>query len=633
MKANAKSLRFLGASPQKITVPFFQRRYVWEESNWQELYENIRDSNIKPFLGSIIIKHLNTINPSEAIIVDGQQRLTTLTLLSKAIFDSLPVNNNEGVRNSVQNFLFYRINASHTFDKSFVKISHSKADAPDYNKVICAGLLNSDILDPNTLIDSNSNILKCYIFFRDKLETLTDEEKMQLHDNLFNENREMIVLVELDENDVNEQSIFDSINRTGVRLNGADIIKNFLFQKLLDTCENQREYVYSIYDKYWGEYFYQNGDFDNLWDKERNFGNNQRTNLEFLLYCVAIIRWGWNDKVFSDLPSVYKLKTDEYTFDEFVDLVKEINNYAKIFYDKILEMQRRIPSEEPVLFSFKDFQSRFLLILEKFGVQMFYPYVLSELLKYENKLKEIHQGTFNHAERESRKALATECLRNNFNLLESFIIRNRIARKSVSDYATRCSTLIRNDISLIRNWISNDSDLKNEGISKLLNDVNNDTAKMILFIIELYLRSGQGEDINELQYKYSLEHILPKSWQTHWWNVPVINERGKKMSNAQGNPLRGFREADVKAYRDSYITSIGNMTLLTKNLNASIKNSDFKKKIDGDKKSGGYKKHTSLKITRLLVDAYNRGDKVWDERHIRIRKEMIMDLIYEIWPE
>ena len=89
MKAEAKSLRFLGESPQKLSIPFFQRGYVWGESNWEELLKSLEDEDSKPFLGSIIIKNVYRENPSEAQVIDGQQRLTTLTLLSKAIFDTL----------------------------------------------------------------------------------------------------------------------------------------------------------------------------------------------------------------------------------------------------------------------------------------------------------------------------------------------------------------------------------------------------------------------------------------------------------------------------------------------------------------------------------------------------------------
>jgi hypothetical protein len=635
MKAEAKSLRFLGESPQKITVPFFQRRYVWEESNWQELFDNVSDSQSKPFLGSIIIKTIPGQNPSEAVVVDGQQRLTTLTLLAKVIYDSLNEAENEGVKSDIKNFLFYKINSADPFRCSDVKLCHSKSDSGDYNYLIRAGLLNDTIIDPNTLIDMNSNILKCYKFFSDQIRDKSDDFKKQLHNNLFNEDRKMIVLVTLDEIDVNEQSIFDSINRTGVRLNSADIIKNFLFQKCLDKCNGNRESVYKVYDENWGDYFYLSNGFENLWDKERSFGNNQRTNLEFLLYCVAIIKWGWSDRVFSDLPSVYRSETSEYTFDNFIDLIKDIRRYAKIFYDNVLDLQRKLASEEPVLFSYREYKARFLLILEKFGVQMFYPYIVKAIADNSKEIHLIEQSNISVTEKNSRLQQLDCQFKSELNKLESFIVRNRILKNNVSDYASKCSALIHreNGISPISNWFQQDSDLKNSGIARYLDEVNSDTAKMLLFNIELYLSRGAGDDINELIYKYSLEHIMPKTWTTYWSGVQIVNEEGRILSfNGNNNPLT-IQDQEAIAYRNSFLNNIGNMTLLTKALNSAIKNSVYSSKVEGIGNIGGYSTHTSLKITRMLVTAYQQGETTWNELNIRARKNYFMSIISQLWPE
>ena len=86
MKAEAKSLRFLGES-NKLSVPFFQRRYVWTEDNWIELIESIENTEVTPFLGSLILKEQSG---NEFSVIDGQQRLTTITILAKSIYDSLP---------------------------------------------------------------------------------------------------------------------------------------------------------------------------------------------------------------------------------------------------------------------------------------------------------------------------------------------------------------------------------------------------------------------------------------------------------------------------------------------------------------------------------------------------------------
>jgi hypothetical protein len=533
-------------------------------------------------------------------------------LLAKSLFDSIDTKTHGGVRSSIENFLFYRVNSADDFSKSFVKICHSMTDASDYNKIIRAGLLDEETIDINTLIVGSSNILKCYVFFREKVNNLPIATKIQLFNNLFNVDRKMIVLVTLDENDVNEQSIFDSINRTGVRLNSADIIKNYLFQKCLDLCGDQKTSVIEIYNNYWGEYFYKNNGIENFWDLERSFGNNQRTNLEFLLYCVSIIEWGLTEKSFSDLPSVFKSKTEDYSYDDFVRLIKNIYEYAKIFYDKILVLQKNIPSDDPMIFSFKNYENRFLLMLEKFGVQMFYPYVLYSI----------------------RNSTNSEDLKGKLKKLESFIVRNRIAKKSVSDYSSKCSSLIHdpNRNSLIRNWFAQDNDLSDDGISNKLNDVKNDTAKMILFIIELYLRNSKNEDVPGLQYKLSLEHIMPQNWERSWKTTPIIDENGNKLTDTNGKAIPPTSDIEAENYRKSYINNIGNMTLLTSSLNSTLKDSMFEKKMGDGSKPGGYMDHSSLKITRFLINSYQKGDKVWDEAHIVERKRKLLNYILLIWP-
>lgn len=610
MKAEAKSLWFLGQAPQKIIVPFFQRRYVWEESNWKELYDNVSNTESKPFLGSIILKELRKSNPSEAIIVDGQQRLTTLTLLAKSLFDSIDTNKYTGVKSSIENFLFYKINSADDFTKSNVKICHSLTDSSDYNRIIRAGLLDEK-LDFDSLIIKPSNIAKCYLYFKQIVDKLSEPEKINLFNNLFNEDRKMLVLIMLEENDVNEQSIFDAINRTGVRLNSADIVKNYLFQRCLDLCNGKHEDVIKIYNSNWGEYFYCSKHVSNLWDNERAFGNNSKTNLEFLLYCFSIIKWGITERSFSDLPSVFKFKTYEFKYEDFISLVQEINAFAKIFYDRILILQQKILSDEPIIFSFNDFENRFLLMLEKFGVQMFYPYVL-----------------FSFHNSKSKEELSLRLKK-----LESFIIRNRIAKKSVSDYANKCSELIHNPngISVINRWYEQDSDLSDLGINNKLNDVKSDTAKMVLFNIELYLRSSKKEDVPGLHYKLSLEHIMPQNWERNWKKVQVIDERGVNLTDKEWNPISPYSLDDVVSFRKNHINNIGNMTLLTSSLNSAIKNSDYEVKM-GDGISAGYIANSSLKITKMLTDSYKSGDKVWDEAHIIKRKKLMLEHILKIWP-
>ncbi len=90
MKASEKSLTFL-RNQVIYDVPYFQRGYVWDEYNWEGIWAELTAERSDSFLGSIILKKDDSpyLNRSVAhkTIIDGQQRLTTLTILLRAMLD------------------------------------------------------------------------------------------------------------------------------------------------------------------------------------------------------------------------------------------------------------------------------------------------------------------------------------------------------------------------------------------------------------------------------------------------------------------------------------------------------------------------------------------------------------------
>ena len=80
MDAKAKSFTFLSNEGQ-ITVPFFQRGYVWDKDNWETLLGDLLNTTRGHFLGSLILKQQRAASgePKEVLVIDGQQRLTTLS--------------------------------------------------------------------------------------------------------------------------------------------------------------------------------------------------------------------------------------------------------------------------------------------------------------------------------------------------------------------------------------------------------------------------------------------------------------------------------------------------------------------------------------------------------------------------
>lgn len=608
MEAKEKSLiEVFGSGPQKLIVPFFQRRYVWEEENWDELLNTIEENDdIKVFLGSIIIKWGENREPSEATIVDGQQRLTTISILTKAIYDEFDASTKENVKSILQSVLFYKRNTTDPVEKSEIKIEHSRVDREDYNFIIRKGVFDNDNVDMEVIKDRcTGQIGRCYVYYRNLLHNKSQEEISKIFNTMYNDKNKMLVRIMLQENDVNEQSIFDTINRAGSRLSTADIIKNNIFKGFIESCNNDAhllEEVNRIYDEKWDKLFYSSTG-DNVWDKERRFGNVSRNNLEFLLYCVACIRWakeGTND--FSNkLEVVYTKELQNYFFQDYKDLINDINCYAVIFRDCVCELSEIMNSKDKTrcereYFSYNQHIRRLLLILEIFGVQMFYPYVLKIL-------KDAHVDFNNTDLIKQAKAL------------ETFVVRRRIVGSSVSDYATKCNLILNKGVEQLFSRVGDkEISISDAEIKSRLTKVNNETAKMLLFWIELS-RKNKNSDIDGLTYTYTLEHIMPQKWKENW---TVPNEQIEE--------------------RQTHISDLGNLTLVKNSLNIIVRNSNFKTKIEGIPANGkrkareGYKGNISLAITEEIVEYYDNGNKIWDEKAIDERRIRLSEEIIELWP-
>lgn len=616
MQADAKTLRFLGEG-KKLTVPFFQRTYVWDKSNWEELLISFDSIDTTPFLGSIILKDITSpLSPDEKMIIDGQQRLTTITILSKALYDTLPqeIRSGSGIETDLRSFLFYTDNASDGFYESHVKIKHSRLDDAAYQAVITAGLFpGKQAIDYDTINKSSSPIYQCYKYYMDTLKSRSVDELKTLHDAMFSKERNVLVLIELERNDINEQSIFDTINRAGVRLSTADIIKNNLFKLCLDKCDEVNETeddVGKLYDQNWNQLFYADENARRRWDDKRIFGNVERTNLEFLLYCVATIKWGKDKDIFSQLEKVYSDNIEEYSYKQLTNLVEEIRRYGELFKTWILDFEASLSSPDTMPhFKHAGYVSRLLLILERFGVQMFYPYVLKRMADVDCNFED---GSLAH----------------DFSVLESFVVRRRLSGRGVTDYAIKCNQMLREEDglknALISELISEDSSTNDRSfVANAARIKNRETAKIILFCIELYRRNDPKYDINALQYNYTLEHVIPQKWEANWSSVPIYTEDGAIFSGS---------DEEGRLVRNAAVHSLGNMILLRDKLNTSVSNNSFEQKINGNEKYSGYREYASLLLAREIVEEYDNGQSEWNEKRIRDRLHTLMEEALMIWP-
>lgn len=597
MKAEAMSLTFLGTEGL-VKIPFFQRGYVWDITNWEEILTELLDFEKSHFLGSLILKQQKrqTGKPNEVLVIDGQQRLTTLSVLLRAIYNSFDEETQKNCESSLRNYLFFKKNQTDKY--YFVKIEHSKIDKKYFQKVICNDITEDEyngivIENPVTKTQSIHNkVLQCFKYFTEKLKEIDEQKRIDLFNRLLDQDNKILVIIDLSEKE-DEQAIFDTINSAGVRLSSADIIKNALFQKALDLFDNTEE-VETLYKEKWENVFSTDEDAINFWDTPRATGRLMRDNIEILLHSISVIKGFFDpDKhTLSDLSSLYKNYISKISKDDLKKFVEEISKYAKIFREKILVFN------ESTLFNYQDYYTRLFHILGVCEISTFHPYILSLFFKYDSNetklLEELHK-------------------------IETLVVRRMITKSETKSYNKMCKEFIKDNSAI-------DSKLAeqiNDEVKNGLTSIGNKNATLLLFWVELYRRANDNkQSVKELKYNYSLEHLMPQKWEEYWNNVAVVD--------ANGNPITDKEVA--KKERHSKIYHIGNMTLLNSSLNTSLRNHEFDRKIQGEGRKKGIKDYADLGITRFdILTPFESGDKIWNEKKIIDRTESLATDIIKIW--
>lgn len=618
MDAKGQPLRFL-CGEQILEIPFFQRAYVWNDDNWKDLLEDLLKNSGSHFLGSIILKRQKRITgeAEKAIIIDGQQRLTTLSIFIKALYDSIE---NQQIKSDAIDALFYKLRSS---DSDYLlTISHSHNDKAQFEEVmgmVVDGELQSPIIENIELIDDKDPrmlIKRCYKYFYTQFNTLPKETRINLWDNLFDKNNKILVVIDLDDND-QEQKIFDTINSSGVRLSATDIIKNYVFQKYLDKTDKsleEQEKVEKFYKETWEDTFCGSQDDIAYWNTQKNVGRYNRDNSELLLQCFGIVTKYYATKddyisifdvendILNNLANNYKKYIDTLnTIEEIQKFIKDLCDFSNTYREHIPEKERETPLK------YDDVEKRLCHILAWSENTTFNPYLLYLYRTYEGN---------------------PEKLQERLKTLERFVMYFMITGKSNKNFNKHCSDLINNDSdeNNFQNYIKPYMNLTEDNVlAGIGSKVSNRDGSIILFWIELKRRSDSPTDYDGLKFNYQLEHIMPQKWQKNWKkeNVPYVDNNGVQIQD----------EVEGMGHRDEKIFSLGNMTLLNGKLNNIISNSDFITKLEGKpaekgkKAQAGIKQCADLLITR--EDIINKS--TWDEQAIFEREKKLTREIMNIW--
>jgi len=480
MDAGKRTINDIFNGNRILEIPFFQRSYVWDIEQWERLLEDMEQvsaSNKPYFLGSVILKQQPTHTGSTVgdirTLIDGQQRLTTLSIFFKVL--------------SLKTCDDYEFNRMFKL-RDLIAIRHNLNDLNAYENV----MLQSE----SQLLNGTDNITKAYNYFYKHI----DIPKININTIL---SKILFVGIDLEENE-DEQQIFDTINSLGVKLTTAELLKNYFFN---------RDQI-NTYQTFWFDIFERDEYLKKYWDKEITTGRAKRAIIDLFFFSYLQIKIQdrdlnvkTEDKIeFSKVENLfesYKSFIKNYFNNDKNAILAEIKEYAQIFCSNF---DHEIIKNELTANSGIERINAIIFGLE---TSTLIPYVLYVLKNVTNS--------------ENRNTL--------FEFLETYLMRRMIVHGNTKNYNQLFSErLINNEIlskeQFVKflegqtdkvNYLPTDEELK-LGFENA--QLVNKQSSGILYFIETKIRNRQLHSTQLLGIdKYSLEHLMPKKWENHWNNL------------------------------------------------------------------------------------------------------------------
>lgn len=607
MQAKDYSVDDVFREGQLLEIPLYQRRYIWDlPSQWGPLWVDIKqiadrilakpNEHQKPyFLGSVVIQQ----RPNEPgavqrrTVIDGQQRLTTLQLLLDAThavlmecgieeeaaqLDSLIRNKVKSVRPSYEKFKVWPLNI----------------DQAAFEEVMTA----KPPVDHKSLAHSESRFVRAHQFFTEQVRvyvTEAGESKQESRaEALVIAMRESLKLVVISlEQSEDPQKIFETLNARGVRLTSADLIKNFLFQRLLMEGEDDSK----AYNTYWKTFE------SPFWERHISKGRYVEPRLAIFLGQFLVSRVAEEIKV-EKVFDRFKKYVEEGTEFSTLEVLKQIHGVATL-YEQIVEGSENADGPLSTV-------ERFLYRINAMDTETVKPVLL-------------------HLLDPSLPRLPREEIEKALGAIESWLVRRAVIRATSKAYnklfpqlvlelmnnqrstaGTFIESFLREQTADSIYWPDDLTVRKTLTTSGLYSILSRPRLRMILEGIEDEIRNpAGGYSATPQQWcergRLQVEHVMPRSWNAHW---PLADD-------------------ETKEERQECINRIGNLTLLTPTKNAAVSNGPWFGSDSKKHKRALLNANTTFLMNRELVD--ETGSDGWSSQQIDSRSSRMADYFIRVW--
>lgn len=574
----SKLLEDNNSKTQFFSIPKYQREYTWGKQEWNALFYDILENGKDYFLGSIICVCNDSISSDYPVleVIDGQQRITTLSILLAVLFKKVSPFAETFIKNKTRYRDYLNLEQElYWNDENICKprLVPQLYNRDDFNYVLSLCGLGSSELKPKNF--GKRKISKAYQFFLDQINLQVEEERKNndsfdectfLFDLIEKFNSAVLVDIEVSSNR-DAYMLFESLNNRGVPLSAIDLIKNHLIrvsdkEKKDDVCFKEwRSILSNLTDEYGvQERFFRQ--FYNAFRKELNapfVDLIKNSKIKFYLGPLATR---------TTLLGIYE-KLIEHDYASLLHLLQE---YSKI-YAIIINNSEEVPSvlRKP------------LMDLER--IQGAPSYILLLYL---------------FAKRETLK-LDDEIIRRVIDFLIKFFVRRNVTDSP----GTRNLTKIFMDTvdllesktgmevyDIVSNKLKKESSSIERFEEKLNGKIYDENVDAVRFLLnsyeERFLTKERNIDLwkrdDKNKYVFTIEHIFPEGENIPDCWVDMIADGDKTLA---------------KKYQEEFVHTFGNLTLTGFNSNLSNKAFKIKKNYtDGNQLPAGY--NNGFKLNELV---------------------------------
>jgi uncharacterized protein with ParB-like and HNH nuclease domain/predicted transport protein len=347
MKASSANLLSLLKGPKQFVIPIYQRTYSWQIAQCEKLLKDIirisKDPSVPGhFIGSIVYfqEGIHTVSDvPELLVIDGQQRLTTVSLMVAAMAEFVKENEIEIETNFTKLQNYYLLNAEEEGNLRY-KLLLTRRDKETLIDLIKGVPLRDD---HSQRVYENFNYFKAQI---------NKENAVDIYNGI---QRLFIVDVALEKDKDNPQLIFESLNSTGLDLSHADLIRNYILMGQEVNLQNE------LYERFW-------------YPMEQSYGNDYSAYFDWFMRDYLSVKTGSIPKIGMVYNSFKNYVQGDTAAESIKDVVEDIYKFSNHYVNIVLH-------KEPDA----DLNSAFKSI-SKLKVDVSYPYFLPVYNDYKDEV-------------------------------------------------------------------------------------------------------------------------------------------------------------------------------------------------------------------------------------------------------